>query len=255
MKEITTQNNNEIDVQISTARRYPRKTAEFIDKATSMCTYNKSQAAACVYSVPRAGTKIMGPSVRLAEIAAYCWGNLHCATRIIDQTDKDITAEAVAWDLENNVRIITQVKRSILDKNGNTFRHDMIITSGNAASSIALRNAILKVIPKTFINDVYEKALSFAFGNNGKQKTIEERIKIAFDLFKDDLNISSENVLKIVKKSHEKDITLKDLEYLLGAYTGIKESGHTYEDYIEHEEIEPKTQKENLDELTSILEN
>ncbi len=165
----------ELDMQITTAKAYPRNPDDFIQFATQLATQDEETAQSCFYCLTRKSkdgkvTEIKGASIRLAEIAAASWGNLHAASRIVENDGKAITAEGVAWDLERNVRISSQVKRSIVTTNsGATYSHDMQILTGNAASSIALRNAIFKVIPKALIDRVYEKALQFAVGD---QKTL-----------------------------------------------------------------------------------
>ena len=58
----------EIDVQISTAKAFPRSLTMFIQKATSMATLTEEIAASCSYALPRGGKNLEGPSVRLAEI-------------------------------------------------------------------------------------------------------------------------------------------------------------------------------------------
>ena len=58
----------EIDVQITTAKRYPRSVTAFRREAEEMATLDEETAGSMFYVLPRAGKNIEGPSVRLAEI-------------------------------------------------------------------------------------------------------------------------------------------------------------------------------------------
>jgi hypothetical protein len=69
-------NNQELDIQINTAKAYPRSVKSFLEEAKMLATANQETAASCFYSLPRKDkngkqVQITGPSIRLAEIAAY----------------------------------------------------------------------------------------------------------------------------------------------------------------------------------------
>jgi hypothetical protein len=214
----------ELDMQITTAKAYPRNPDNFIQFATQLATQNEETAQSCFYCLTRKSkdgkvTEIKGASIRLAEIAAASWGNLHAASRIVENDGKAITAEGVAWDLERNVRISSQVKRSIVTASGATYGSDMQTLTGNAASSIALRNAIFKVIPKALIDRVYEKAVKYAVGD---QKTLSNRRNIVFNRFKQ-LGIEPSKIFRFFNKATIEEFTLADLENLMGIGTSIKD--------------------------------
>src|SRR5580698_5290338 len=108
----------ELDVQISTAKAYPRDLKRTMDLAEQLATMDEETAQSCFYVLPRKekdGSKkeIKGGSIRLAEIVANAWGNIHAATRIVENDGRHITAEGIAWDLESNVKISMQNKISI----------------------------------------------------------------------------------------------------------------------------------------------
>jgi hypothetical protein len=214
----------ELDMQITTAKAYPRNPDDFIQLATQLATQDEETAQSCFYCLSRKSrdgkiTEIKGGSIRLAEIAAASWGNLHAASRIVENDGKAITAEGVAWDLERNVRISSQVKRSIVTSTGATYGIDMQTLTGNAASSIALRNAIFKVIPKALIDRVYEKAVQYAVGD---QKTLSTRRSKAFEWYRKH-GVDHTKILKFFNKSNMEDLTLKELEKLQGIATSINE--------------------------------
>ncbi len=214
----------ELDMQIMTAKAYPRNPDDFIQFATQLATQDEETAQSCFYCLSRKSkdgrvTEIKGASIRLAEIAAASWGNLHAASRIVENDGKAITAEGVAWDLERNVRISSQVKRSITTNSGATYGQEMQVLTGNAASAIALRNAIFKVIPKALIDRVYEKAVQYAVGD---QKTLNNRRSVVFERFRK-LGVGHTKIFRFFNKNSIEEFTLADLENLIGIGTSIKE--------------------------------
>ncbi len=214
----------EFDAQITTAKAYPRNATGFINNAIALATIDEETAQSCFYRLPpRKGAdgpvEIKGPSIRLAEIAASCWGNLHAASRVIENDGKHITAEGVAWDLENNVKMSSEVKRSITYKNGGTFSSEMQGVASNAACAIALRNAIFKVVPKAFINRVYEAAMKHAVGT---QETLPIKIQSTFNYFAK-FGIQSDKITNFFNKPKE-EFTQEDLVSLLGLATAVKDN-------------------------------
>jgi len=154
----------EIDVQISTAKAFPRSLKVFLDRAMSMATLSEDIAASCSYTLPRGGKNIDGPSVRLAEIVVSAYGNIRSGARVIANDGRTITAQGVCHDLETNNSVTVEVKRRITGKDGKTFNEDMQVVTGNAACAIAFRNAVFKVVPSALVSDVYDKAREVARG-------------------------------------------------------------------------------------------
>lgn len=223
------QDKAQIDVQISTAKSYPRNVTRSINNAIAIVTMDKETAATCTYSVPRAGKAITGASVHLAKILAQVWGNLRVDAKVVDIDSKQVTSEAVCFDLENNLAIKAQVKRSIMTRNGR-MSDDMITVTGNAANSIALRNAVLSVIPRAIVDKVYNAAKATITGDvSDKQKLISRR-KQVFDGFKDSYKLDEKQVLMAVGKASIDHITGDDLVVLIGIGQAIKDGDTTVEE-------------------------
>lgn len=158
---------SEIDVQIATAKKYPRgNLAQIKQRIRDLALMDAETAEACVYKLPpRAGgdgKPIEGPSIRLAEIVASCWGNLRQGSRVIDVGAKTLTAQGVCHDLESNVAIAKECRRGITTKHGKTYGNDMINMTANAACSIALRNAVFSVVPFAMVKPIVEECRRFA---------------------------------------------------------------------------------------------
>ena len=164
----------EVDQQVTTARAYPRSVTKALNNITQLATLDEETAAECMYALPRAGKNITGPSIRLAEIIASQWGNARCGTRIVyvDRVEKFIEAEGVFHDLETNMATTARVRRRISDRNGALFNDDMVIVTGNAASSIAKRNAITGGVPRVVWRGAYAAVQRVV---RGEQKTLVER--------------------------------------------------------------------------------
>lgn len=218
--------NPEIDVQIATAHRYPRSIAQFRQRALDMATIDEETAASCFYKLPRNGKFIEGPSIRLAEIVASAWKNLRFGARVVEETDKWIVAQGMAHDLENNVAMTIEVRRKITDRYNKRYSDDMIVVTSNAACSIALRNAIFKVIPKSFIEMIYEQAKKKA---TGSAETLASRRQKAIDHCQK-MGLSQDRVLATLGRAGVEEIGLKDLENLRGLITAIKDGESSIDD-------------------------
>lgn len=210
---------SEVECQLDAAHKYKRSISKFLADAQTMATLTTEVAESCMYSLPRGGKMITGPSVRLAEICASAYGNLQVAARVLDAEATEIIAQGAAWDMERNVRVTIEARRRITDKKGVRFADDMIVVTGNAAASIALRNAIFRVVPRAYVDVIYEKARSVAVGD---AKTLSvRRAQVVERLNK--MGVSTERVLTRIGKAGLDEIGLEELEVLIGLGTAVKE--------------------------------
>jgi hypothetical protein len=216
----------EIDMQIATAHRFPRSVSKFIEEATSLVSLNEEVADECVYALPRGDKNIEGPSARFAEIVVSSWGNCRAGARVIDEGAEFVTAQGVFHDLQKNVFIAYEVKRRIQDKQGRRFNLDMIGVTANAACSIALRNAILKGVPKAFWVGPYEKARATIMGDF---KTLANRRAESLAAFQK-FGIKPEQVFEKLQVRGEEDITLEHILVLRGMLTALKEGDTSPDD-------------------------
>lgn len=229
---------SEIDMQIATAKAYKRSISEFLDKVETYAGMDEETAGDCFYALKRGkgdDAKIIeGLSVRFAEIIANCWGNLRIQTRIVAIDDKSITVQGMCHDLETNVAISTEVRRRITDKFGNRFSDDMIVVTGNAASSIAFRNAVLKIIPKAITKKVVEKIRDISLG---KAIDIETARANAVEYFKK-LGVTEKELLDHLELRSVQDIGKEDLLYLQGLKNSIKEGATTIDETFKNKGAE-----------------
>jgi len=216
----------EIDVQIATAHRFPRSVKGFRDEALAMVTLTEEIAEECIYALPRDGKTIEGPSARFAEVVASAWGNSRAGARVVDESGDFVTAQGIFHDLQKNVAITYEVKRRIVDSKGRRYKPDMIGVTANAACSIALRNAILKGVPKAFWSDIYEAARKTVMGD---YQTLANRRAAALAMFQK-YGVLPERVFEKLGVRGEEDITLEHLVVLRGLLTALKEGDTTVEE-------------------------
>lgn len=219
-------NRSEIEQQIATARRFPRSVKKFRDEALQMVTLSESVAEQCIYALPRDGKTIEGPSARFAEVIASAWGNCRAGARVVDDSGEFVTAQGVFHDLERNVAITYEVQRRITGKNGRRYSADMIGVTANAACSIALRNAILKGVPKAFWDDMYGAARQVIMGDI---KTLSNRRASAVAAFQK-FGVSADQIVTKLGIAGVEDISLEHLVVLKGLLTAIKDGDTTPED-------------------------
>lgn len=217
-----------IDIQIATAKNYPRNIKRATENSIALVTMDRETASTCTYSVPRGGKAITGVSVHLAKILAQNWGNMRIEAKVISIEEKHITSQAIAFDLENNLAIKVEVKRSIMQKSGR-MNDDMITVTGNAANSIALRNAILSVIPKAVVDRVYSEAKKTITGDVSDKTKLIARRKQVLDGFKDTYEVTEAEVLGAIGKAAIDHITPDDLVVLIGIGQSIKDGDTTVE--------------------------
>jgi len=213
----------ELDQQITTARAFPRSLKRFMNECMDMATLNEQVAADCIYALPRDGKTIEGPSARLAEIVASAWGNCRAGSRIVSEDAEFVTAQGVFHDLERNVSITYEVRRRITDRSGRKFKPDMIAVTGNAACSIALRNAVFKGVPKAFWSGIYDAARQAAVGD---VKTIANKRADAL-AYLQKMGVTEAQVLAVLNLQGVEDIGTDQLATLRGLITAIKDGDTT----------------------------
>ena len=153
----------EVDVQVSTAKRYPRDPVRALARAKECATLTPEIARSCWYVRPVGdGKTVEGPSVRLAEILCSTWGNLRVSSEIVEVTADRVVAVGRAWDLESNAAVSSEVSKSLLTsaKRGAARRVSdaQVEVIAGAAQSIALRNAIRRIVGDAIVSEVLTAA-------------------------------------------------------------------------------------------------
>lgn len=235
----------EINQQISTAKRYPRSPEKFMKQALAMVSLDREIAASCEYSLPRKErdkrtgkmvTKLIkGPSVRLAEIIASCWGNLRIAGRIVGEDGMRVVAQGVCLDCEANLGYSMEVRRGILRSDGRRFTEDMVNVTSNAAIAIVTRNVTLKAVPRALVDVIYKHSRKVAMGD---EKTLPARVEGAIKWF-GRRGVKPEQLWAVLDVEGPADVMLEDLATLQGLRQAIDDGATTVEEVFMQSEAQP----------------
>lgn len=230
LEHVKSREKAEIEAAISIARAMPRNEIEFETKMVAACK-RPGLATAATFSYPRGKEKISGPTIRLAEELARCWGNMKYGFRELEQSNGVSVVEAFAHDLESNLRIERTIqihhKIKYSEGRGGGFKQlsdprDIYEMVANNAQR-RVRALILEIIPGDFVSRaVAECRKTLAAGN--KEEPLKERIKRMAVLFSA-YGITKETLEK--KLGHGLEMTVpEEIVDLQEIFNSIKE-GHT----------------------------
>lgn len=209
----------EVNQQIMTAHAYPRNVTSFRRQLQEMTCYDAEMALSCIYTLKRGGKIIQGPSIRFAEAALNAWGNARVGSRIVDIGDDFVTAQGFFWDLEKNTGIAFEVLNRITNKEGERYGDDMIMTAGNAAGSKAVRNAIVKGIPRTAWEPVYKKCRKLSVGEGDSITANRDNLLKAFA----PLGVDEAQILGYLGVKGMADVGIEEMITMNGVLTAIKD--------------------------------
>jgi hypothetical protein len=141
------------------AKACPRDERQAMNDILNACG-RVGLAKTAIYSYSRGGTKISGPSIRLAEAIAQHWGNMQFGVRELSQRDGKSEVESFAWDVQRNNRAVKVFSVPHQRFTGGRMqpltdpRDIYELIANNAARR--LRSCILAIVP----GDVQEAAIN-----------------------------------------------------------------------------------------------
>jgi hypothetical protein len=164
----------------------PRDMAKCYAEIITSCK-RKKLAENAIYAFPRAGATVSGPSIRLAEEIARCWGNLDYGIIELSQGAGFSEMMAYAIDLETNTRRSTTfvVKHERGTRAGMqvlTDPRDVYEINANMGAR-RLRAMLLSIIPSDVVDDAVAQCLATQKGP--EDVPLEDRIKKLVSAFKD----------------------------------------------------------------------
>lgn len=225
-----------VDVQVSTAHRFPRSLEQFKKRAMDMVQQDLETAESCIYSRPVGkgddGKQkyAEGASIRMAEIVAACYGNIRVGARIVEQTERYVKAEGVAHDLESNYAAKSEAMESTVKRNGQPYDERMRIVVAKAALSKALRDAVFRVVPKALCKSVYDAAQKVIAG---QAKTLDQRRK-AVQQWLATIKVDDARTFAALGVNGWSEIGEQQLLTLTGLKTGIKDNELTVDEAFPH---------------------
>ncbi len=214
-----------VDLQITTAKKYPRDLTRFKEHAVAIATLDEDSAESCIYRRPVGKDKngnqtfAEGMSVRTAEIVGACYGNLRVGARIVEQTDRYVKAQGAAHDLENNFYATSEVIEATVDKYGKPYNERMSVVIAKAALAKARRDAIFQVVPRALAKPIEAAVKEMLYGN---AQSLSKRRSTAASWIKK-LGIDERRVFEALGVGGIEDLTQKHLETLTGIRTAMKD--------------------------------
>jgi hypothetical protein len=212
----------EVDIAIATAKRYPRDIARSLKTCKELALRNPAIARRCNYAVPRAGKKIIGPSVHFARIVAYSWGNATALSRVVGCDHDNAHIQGVFHDLQTNLRIGIEMDWPVQAPHDPTAERwkDQMTLAKRAGAAVGLRTAIFNVIPMVLFDAIAEEAKMVAVGD---AKTFEDRRSNALAECKK-LGVTQGMVYRTLERNGLEAITTDDLIYLHGLLASVADN-------------------------------
>lgn len=236
----------EIKGMVFMAKQFPRDENFALQRILKSCE-RVSLAEGATYEYPRGGTKVTGPSIRLAEALAQHWGNMDSGIVELEQKDGESTVMAYAWDLETNNRQtkIFTVPHVRERRSGNvqlTDPRDIYETVANMGAR-RLRACILGVIPGDVVDAAVEKCNQTLSGSLGDDLSdVIDKLVKAFTKFK----VKKEQLEQLIGCKAEA-FTANDITRLRGVYKSLDDGMAGVEDHFGKttEDKSPFDKKEN----------
>lgn len=229
------------------AKNFPRDEHLAYAKAIQACQ-RRSLAEKAMYSYPRSGSTISGPSIRLAEELARCWGNIDFGIKELSQKDGESEMQAYCWDMETNTMssqsfVVAHVRDTKKGQVRLTEQRDIYENNANMAGR-RLRARILAVLPPDLVEAAVAECKKTLAGNN--DIPISDRINkmvVAFGKF----GIKIEAIEKRLDRKID-TMTNEDISEYIGIYNSLKDGNSSVSDWFDI-----KLNADNSDKITEMI--
>lgn len=220
----TTRQAQEVQAAMVVAKHFPRNQRESMNRILDACA-RPSLAEAATYEYNRGGSKIYGPSIRLAECIAQNWGNIDFGYMELDRKENESSVMAYAWDLETNSRRsqIFTVKHQRDVGGGSkpvTQERDIYEVIANNAQR-RVRACILALIP----GDVIDRAMrgcELTMKAQEQGVPLEQRITEMINAFAE-FNVQPAELAAFCGKQGPEYFDDADLRRLRKVYTSLRD--------------------------------
>lgn len=214
------------------AKNFPRNEVEAYANAMQACQ-RKSLAEKATYSYPRSGSTISGPSIRLAEELARCWGNIDFGIKELSQKKGESEMQAYCWDMETNTIssqtfVVSHVRDTKSGQQKLTTQRDIYENNANMAGR-RLRARILAVLPPDLVEAAVAECKKTLAGIN--DTPIADRIRkmaVAFEKF----GIKPDTIEKRLGRKLD-TITAEDISEYIGIYNSLKDGNTVVSDWFD----------------------
>ncbi|BAP20763.1 hypothetical protein VYN29_09700 [Pseudomonas aeruginosa] len=203
------------------AKKFPRDEALAYSKIMNSCS-RPTLAASGEYAYPRGGQTVSGPSIRLAEELARCWGNIEYGIRELSRQQGNSEMEAYAWDLETNTFSSQKFTvRHIRDKKGGgqalTEERDIYELTANMGGR-RLRSRLLAILPPDLVEAAVNQCRKTLAGDTSLP--IADRVRSMVDKFSQ-VGVTEKHLRAYLNKSLD-EIIPEEIATLAGVFNSIK---------------------------------
>lgn len=218
--------------KLTLAKKFPRDVTAAHTELMAACQ-QMSLATVAFYKVPRGQGNVTGPSIRLAEEIARCWGNIQYGHKELSRSEGKSEVEVFAWDMQTNLYASRQLTvMHVMDtKDGPRKLRDQkdIDDKISNVASKQLRGRIMAILPKWLTEAAQTKCRETA-QTGGSDKPIQQRIRDMAAAFAA-IGVTTAQLAAYLEHPLE-NTTGDDLVDLLGVYTAIGE-GAKVADYFD----------------------
>lgn len=213
------------------AKRFPRSEAMAANRVMEACK-RPSLAETAFYKYNRGGQKVVGPSIRLAEELARCWGNFEYGLRELSRRNGESEMQAFAWDFETNtITAHNFTVRHIRDtKQGGKAledERDIYETLANMGAR-RMRARILALLPAWYVDDAVEQCV--VTNESGGNLPLADRVRKMVRAFTE-IGVPAEALEQWL--NHKIDLTTPDeLTDLRGVLTSLREGASKIDDWF-----------------------
>lgn len=237
----------EVQAAMVIAKRFPRDTRDAMDRILNACT-RETLANTALYSYPRGGTQVTGPSIRLAETIAQEWHNIQFGIRELSAAGGVSEVEAFAWDMQTNTRQVKafqvrherKARGAIVRLEDPRDIYELVANHG----ARRVRACILGIIP----GDVVEAAVNQCGVTQQNNVDVSpESIKKMVAAFEDGYRVTKEHIEKKVGRRADA-INAPQMLQLRQIFQSLKDGMAKPWEFFEMDEpvLEPVTKKSDL---------
>lgn len=233
---------------IVSAKQFPRDEKLAVDNIKKACQ-RSGLAAQAVYSFPR-GKKdvrdkegntrkvqnyVTGPSIRLAEVIAQCWGNIDFGTRELEQRDGASVMQAYCTDLQTNTRrtknFVVQHKRTAGKTTyAVTEPRDVYELTANQGARRE-RSCILGIIPGDIIEEAIE-ACEKTIKAGVTKENLPDKIAKMIAVFEKEFDVTEDMLNSVSASGSIREIDTSGYIEMRKLYQAIKDGFVKPEEYF-----------------------
>lgn len=241
---VATRQSEQVKAALFSAKQFPRDQQLSFNRIIQACK-RKKLAEEAIYEFPKGGSKVNGPSIRLAEVLAQNWGNMEYGVIELEQTNGVSKMESYAWDIETNTRrsMIFNVKherkaKGRIDKLDDP-RDVYELTANMGARRV--RACILGVIPGDIVDAAMEQCRQTLI--DGYDEPLADRIRKALLKFQEKYGVTKEMVEEFLGCNQE-SFTENDYLRLAGVWKSLTDNMAKREDYFKIKPVKSTTSAE-----------